>query len=784
MSCCPHCLRPATGKFCRKCGGKIDYESKQGQLPLGTTLKGTQGRTYQLGAVRGQGGFGITYVAKELNREKRVAIKEYYPTYCAGRTAANEVEPLPGKEKEYLEGKDAFTREAQMLSSVDSLEAVVSIFDYFEANGTLYLVMEYVEGKSLRELVEEEGRIAPEKILPLLEDLFAELHMLHQSGMIHRDISPDNLIMMANGKIKLLDFGSARQMDANRDMTMLLKEGFSPVEQYQHRGQGSWTDVYALAATIYYCLTGCIPDGVLDRLKEDPLMRPSALGVCLTHEQEKALMKALAVHVSARTQDIKTFHNELYRTPDDKVKKNGWKLPVLIGGGVVLLAAAVAAICLISKKPQKNKAQNEETKPPITEECSHEKTSTAYEQLADGEHIVRVICEDDACAKVISEETEACVDEDGDLVCDVCGMLKNVQILEEGYYRFMLSGIDQSYTIVGYMGEEKNVTLPTQLGGGNVTAVSSDAFAGNAFMTKLTVPEGMTLQSNAFSQCSKLEELVIGANCVVEAMAFSDCEKLETVLAYSGQTLDAEAFSDCSALRVGIYEGENAYEGLELRSDFVTYACGMDLNVGKLVSATVEHDIVYGVTEDRKRVVLDFPDDRREIEVDIAAVWITEAAVQGLSENTVIVLGDNTVFPYETYEAVRWKADDNTLAAAWCASCMFCGMINDEAGVEFVYPEIALTKAIMLSVEEIHLDKVTDSEAQVNIVEKYVDAEEISYDSGTVDVEQYDIEGEDQLMDWMAGAAEGAMYDQFDAVALAVYVGDDEMTSCAIVLRD
>ena len=161
-----------------------------------------------------------------------------------------------------------------MLSAVRALESVVHVQESFEANGTAYLVMEYVDGIPLHEVLRRNGPMRAEELMPKLPMLLADLETMHKARVIHRDISPDNLILTREGKLKLLDFGSARSVQDGKSMTVMLKQGFSPVEQYQSKGQGPYTDVYALAATVYYCLTGVVPPSAVNRLDKDELVLP------------------------------------------------------------------------------------------------------------------------------------------------------------------------------------------------------------------------------------------------------------------------------------------------------------------------------------------------------------------------------------------------------------------------------------------------------------------------------------------------------------------------------
>lgn len=325
MEYCPHCMKETEGgERCPHCGGDLSYQAAEHLLPAGTVLKGSR-NSYRLGAVLGRGGFGVTYIALEVETGRRAAVKEYFPARYARRDT-DRLTVLPGLSGEavYQGGLKSFLTEAEMLSKVNKLPCVVHVWDFFQANGTAYLAMEYLDGIPLYKVVAERGPVPAGDLLLRIQPLLSDLQTLHSAGIIHRDIAPDNIMWMADGSFKLLDFGCARSMEDGRSMTVLLKHGFAPVEQYQTRGQGPWTDVYALAATIYYCLTAAalptdknregktlLPSAV-DRLEEDELVPPRGLGIDLTAAQEKALLEALAVQPKKRLQDVDGFARRLY----------------------------------------------------------------------------------------------------------------------------------------------------------------------------------------------------------------------------------------------------------------------------------------------------------------------------------------------------------------------------------------------------------------------------------------------------------------------------------------
>lgn len=318
---CPGCMNPAQGEHCPLCGSDLHRENPSFLLPVGAVLPKPglpPHKGYHVGAVLGQGGFGATYIGQDGASGRRVAIKEYFPTRCAQRSDdGHTVEPLPGMDEIYEGGRYSFVKEARVLSELEGMPSVVQALAYLEINNTAYLVMEYLDGTPLHRMVDPKTgkRIPPEKLLPPLKGLLHNISLLHDKKVIHRDIAPDNIMWMPDGTLKLLDFGSARSMEDGKSMTVMLKHGFAPVEQYQSHGQGTYTDVYAMAATIYYCLTATVPMQSTERLlggDSAQLKRPTALGVALAPEEEDALMWGLEVLPQARPQTMGEFARRLF----------------------------------------------------------------------------------------------------------------------------------------------------------------------------------------------------------------------------------------------------------------------------------------------------------------------------------------------------------------------------------------------------------------------------------------------------------------------------------------
>lgn len=288
---------------------------------------------YQIKHALGQGGFGITYLATDLNLEVPLAIKEYMPQDLATRTqGTTQVSIHSGNLREhYDDGLKKFLLEARTLARFESHPNIVSVRDYFEANRTAYFVMNYIEGITLKEFIRENGgKITVDQALSVFIPVLDALREVHGYDVLHRDISPDNIFMTAKGQIILIDFGAARQSVSNKEhsMSIILKPGYTPEEQYRSKGQqGPWTDIYAVGATFYRAITGQMPLESLDRLVEDDLVPPSALGVDIPPSLEAALLRSMAVRAADRFQNAADFQSALLGSDTGAVHPSPQSLP-------------------------------------------------------------------------------------------------------------------------------------------------------------------------------------------------------------------------------------------------------------------------------------------------------------------------------------------------------------------------------------------------------------------------------------------------------------------------
>lgn len=281
-------------------------------LPPGTVLAGR----FIIGKVLGQGGFGITYLAKDYRTGTKVALKEFFPEAMVTRSDSLTVSFFTGDRKENFDyGKECFLDEAKTLAQFIGNENIVRVYSYFEENETAYFTMEYIEGESLQDYIHSKGgRISFDDAKRILFPIMDAMAIVHSKGIIHRDISPDNIYICQDNTVKLLDFGAARYSlgDRSRSLDVVLKHGYAPKEQYTRHGrQGPFTDIYSLAATFYKLITGRTPPDSIDRLEEDNIVLPSNLGSDIPDYAEDALMIGLSVNPSDRFRSMSEFRQAL-----------------------------------------------------------------------------------------------------------------------------------------------------------------------------------------------------------------------------------------------------------------------------------------------------------------------------------------------------------------------------------------------------------------------------------------------------------------------------------------
>ena len=317
---CPGCMQEVEDRdnveTCPHCSCNLgQIKSEPHQMQPFTILAGK----YLIGRVIGEGGFGIFYIGLDLNLELVVAIKEFYPNGFVTRESnvTTMVSMYAGKNEADVEKwREGFINEARNLAKFSNLNGIVEVRDFFNENSTAYIVMEYIDGITLKQYLKQNGgKLSADQTFEMMEPVIRSMSKVHDAGMIHRDISPDNIMITKYGGMKLLDFGAAREFagNAEKSLSIMLKPGYAPEEQYRSRGkQGPWSDVYALTATIYKCITGVTPVESMERMREDTLKPPKELGVSISDVQNAAVMQGMAVYAENRIQNMDALHTALY----------------------------------------------------------------------------------------------------------------------------------------------------------------------------------------------------------------------------------------------------------------------------------------------------------------------------------------------------------------------------------------------------------------------------------------------------------------------------------------
>ena len=282
---------------CEHCGHNETIANQPNQLPCGTVLADR----YITGKVLGQGNVSITYLGWDKKQETPVAIKEYFSNAKAKREGTAVVAMHP----DFSKGVNLFLAEAAKLSGIRGLPQIVPVRSYFEENGTAYLVMEYIQGTDLQTYIRRKGRLTVQETITLLRPLMSAVSVMHSDGLVHRSISPDHILLLPNGSAKLLDF-SAASTEAG------LKPGFSAPEQYGSGNDlGSWTDVYAFCAVIYFCLKGSAPMDARRRVQNNALVDWSGVPT-LNGRQQIALDKGMAIQKKDRLCTMEDLSKELF----------------------------------------------------------------------------------------------------------------------------------------------------------------------------------------------------------------------------------------------------------------------------------------------------------------------------------------------------------------------------------------------------------------------------------------------------------------------------------------
>lgn len=549
---CISCAKEIENYPCPYCGfDRTAYQQPEYALPCDTVLHGR----YLIGKVLGQGGFGITYVGWDLALEIKVAIKEYYPngqvTRSASGTALNWYTNVQSKALQQ-NGMESFLKEARKMAKVEQIQEVVRVRDTFVENETAYIIMDFVEGQTLKSYLEKNGVLTWDEAQKIFFPVVSAMEQVHKAGIIHRDISPDNLMLLSNGGVKILDLGAAKDLTVNSGVSSMqvIKGGFSPIEQYSQSGSsGPWTDVYAMAATIYYTLTGTLPPAAVDRLDTDGLNWDLPQLKALPKNILQALQKAMVVSAQKRTQSMDELLKQVQEVPKQKTEKRKQPQKEKLAASepkkkinfirMGIIAAGIAAVGLAILIWPNGKVPDKQTRNPerLAEESTvcppTVETTSDAEQIEPGVNIQWTLV-DGILTISGSGEMEDYGERDNMAPWleddELRATIKKV-VVEEGvtyigtcsFYslkRLKTVDIADSVTEIGdwaftYCELLNNVKLPAEL-----EQVGVAAFLMCTALPNITIPETVSrIKSNAFNY-SDITNAVLSGNCKFSADSF------------------------------------------------------------------------------------------------------------------------------------------------------------------------------------------------------------------------------------------------------------------------
>lgn len=471
-------------------------------LPIGTVLNGQ----YEIRKVIGEGGFGITYLCYDSYLKINVAIKEYFPAQYATRNTLlgnTNITVISGDcERLFDKGLKDYEYEANRLSKFSNLKGIVSVMNFFFENNTAYMVMEYIEGITLKEYLQKNGeKISWQLVLEMMYPVIKSLQAVHKAGIIHRDISPDNIMVDNNGKITIIDFGASRYSEDDKTKTIMLKKGYAPPEQYYKNGnQGPWTDVYAICATMYRMITGIkLPDSLSIQTGHVKYVQIKKIASSIPKNFEYAIYAGVEPNIKDRIPDAITLEDYLYN--NKKINKsllfiNRKKALIIFLGFVIIFPILLFFI---------NKFENIKKNDEVAKNFS-EITIPADNNFESIENIVE---------NVENVENEETIPEE----------YSSLEVLQESFINYDIK--DSSIIINGIDSSITECILPSEINGVSVKEISGIG----TNITKLCIPEGVeVINEAAFKNCVYLESIYIPSTInYISDQAFINCLSLKNI---------------------------------------------------------------------------------------------------------------------------------------------------------------------------------------------------------------------------------------------------------------
>ena len=351
---CMNCFQlKGRSRICPKCGFPEDAEPAQPYyLKPGTVLA----EHFIVGTVIGVGNYGITYRCYDTTLGVLVAVKEFFPDGFVSRAAGEKRVWLLTQNQghRYRDMVQRFMMEARSIAQFGEASDIVNVYDYFEENNTAYIIMEYVNELLLQDYLEQEGRIEPQRAIQIADSILGALKKIHARGILHRDISPDNIFILKDASVKLFDFGSARLKESKVIGEKVIKPGYSAPELYKsgEEDQSYHTDIYSVGAILYHMVTGVRPMEANRRIRNDRLQSPRELGIDIDRGLDRVIMEAMAIRIDLRCKGIPDFEDALHgrrraEYPAEKIQRHKRTRTWLAVVSVLLVIAVAVSIGLI-----------------------------------------------------------------------------------------------------------------------------------------------------------------------------------------------------------------------------------------------------------------------------------------------------------------------------------------------------------------------------------------------------------------------------------------------------
>lgn len=375
MKLCMGCMNQMEDHMsvCPYCGfNEAQLRQESYYLAPGTVVGGK----YIVGKPMSYGGYTVTYLGMDAEKNRKVMIKEYLPSDFSTRSEGDtEVTIYSGDAQEQFEqGLTTFLNEANRIQQLHNPRGIMQVYDCVAENDTGYVISEYLDGKTLKQMMAEGKRFSPQEAKNFICEILEGLRQVHPLDIIHCDIAPETIFVSNTGEIKLLDFGATRYVTTanSKSLAIILKQSYAPEEQYRSQGvRGPWTDVYALGAVMYHMVTGVVPPESVDRALIDELKEPSKLGIQIPANMENALMNALNVYQKDRTPSAEVFYQELNsvqvkRIQVKKQKYETGKFPtwakVLVAGMLCVVVAGGVYQVIQPSKPGNEDSSSQEAR--------------------------------------------------------------------------------------------------------------------------------------------------------------------------------------------------------------------------------------------------------------------------------------------------------------------------------------------------------------------------------------------------------------------------------------